>query len=181
METQNLVISFDYSWFLAKNLAYAECLIMKFHYRNSSSGHWSGTNSEMFSSLKLLTFAGSKYRLNRMMQVQQHSNILVYVCSTSLIQYSINYTQNNFFEYTFVSFEHTWSDYTIDTILQRRSWYIKTDRKWMSLYKWPLYNLFWPLFCHLYVHLSQYWGSDSHFEVLNGCKSEFGQKLWPQM
>ena len=37
METQNLVISFDYSWFLAKNLAYAECLIMKFHYRNSST------------------------------------------------------------------------------------------------------------------------------------------------
>ena len=32
METQNLVISFDYSWFLAKNLAYAECRIMKFHY-----------------------------------------------------------------------------------------------------------------------------------------------------
>ena len=39
METQNLVISFDYSWFLAKNLAYAECPIMKFHYRNSSSGN----------------------------------------------------------------------------------------------------------------------------------------------
>ena len=37
METQNLVISYDYSWFLAKNLAYAECLIMKFHYRNSSN------------------------------------------------------------------------------------------------------------------------------------------------
>ena len=37
METQNLVISFDYSWFLVKNLAYAECLIMKFHYRNSST------------------------------------------------------------------------------------------------------------------------------------------------
>ena len=36
METQNLVISFDYSWFLAKNLAYAECRIMKFHYQNSS-------------------------------------------------------------------------------------------------------------------------------------------------
>ena len=36
METQNLVISFDYSWFLAKKLAYAECRIMKFHYRNSS-------------------------------------------------------------------------------------------------------------------------------------------------
>ena len=39
METQNLVISFDYSWFLAKNLAYAECPIMKFHYRHSSSVH----------------------------------------------------------------------------------------------------------------------------------------------
>ena len=37
METQNLIISFDYGWFLAKNLAYAECSIMKFHYRNSSS------------------------------------------------------------------------------------------------------------------------------------------------
>ena len=36
METQNLVISFDYGWFLAKNLAYAECPIMKFHYWNSS-------------------------------------------------------------------------------------------------------------------------------------------------
>ena len=37
METQNLVISFDYSYFLAKNLAYAECPIMKFHYWNSSN------------------------------------------------------------------------------------------------------------------------------------------------
>ena len=42
METQNLVISFDYSSFLAKNLAYAEYPIMKFHYRNSSieNGHF---------------------------------------------------------------------------------------------------------------------------------------------
>ena len=40
METQNLVISFDYSWFLAKNFAYAECRIMKFHYRNSSTLQW---------------------------------------------------------------------------------------------------------------------------------------------
>ena len=40
MATQNLVISFDYSLFLAKNLAYAECPIIKFHYRNSSS-QWS--------------------------------------------------------------------------------------------------------------------------------------------
>ena len=27
------------SWFLAKNLAYAECWIMKFHYRNSSTAN----------------------------------------------------------------------------------------------------------------------------------------------
>ena len=40
METQNFVILFDYSWFLAKNLAYAKCPIMKFHYRNSSSNQW---------------------------------------------------------------------------------------------------------------------------------------------
>ena len=46
METQNLVISFDYSWFLAKNLAYAECPIMKFHYRNSSSADL-GVNSKI--------------------------------------------------------------------------------------------------------------------------------------
>ena len=39
METQNLVISFDFSWFLAKNLVYAECRIMKFQYRNSSIEH----------------------------------------------------------------------------------------------------------------------------------------------
>ena len=37
METQNLVISFDCSWFLTKNLAYVECPIMKFHYQNSSN------------------------------------------------------------------------------------------------------------------------------------------------
>jgi hypothetical protein len=37
----------------------------------------------------------------------------------------------------------------------------------MFLYKWPLYNLFWPFFCHLYGHLSQNWGSDGHFEMLN--------------
>ena len=33
----NFIWLIDYSWFLAKNLAYAECPIMKFHYRNSST------------------------------------------------------------------------------------------------------------------------------------------------
>ena len=44
-ETQNLVISFDYSWFMAKNFAYAECPIMKFHDRNSSTAHPLGSDS----------------------------------------------------------------------------------------------------------------------------------------
>ena len=57
---------------------------------------------------------------------------------------------------------------------------IKTDRKWMSLYKWPLYNLFWPFFHHMHVHLSQNWGSDGHFEVLNKSYLWLGQILWPK-
>ena len=32
---------------------------------------------------------------------------------------------------------------------------LKSDWKWMSLYKWPCYDHFWPFFRHLYVHLSQ--------------------------
>ena len=58
--------------------------------------------------------------------------------------------------------------------------YVKTDRKWMSLYKWPLYNLFWPFFCHMHVRLSQNWGSDGHFEVLNRSYLWLVQNLWPK-
>ena len=58
---------------------------------------------------------------------------------------------------------------------------LKTDWKRKFLYKWPLYDLFWPFFCHVCVYLSQKWGSDGHFELLNGSESWFGQKLWPQM
>ena len=53
---------------------------------------------------------------------------------------------------------------------------LKTVWKRMFLYKWPLYNLFWPFFCHMCVYLPQNWGSDSHLEVLNGSKSWLGQK-----
>ena len=38
-------------------------------------------------------------------------------------------------------------------------------------------NHFWPYFRQLYVGLSQNWGSDSHFEVLNGSKSWI-LKIW---
>ena len=52
IETRNLVISFDCTWFLAKNLAYAECRIMKFHYRNSSK--WLSITGETRRKLKKL-------------------------------------------------------------------------------------------------------------------------------
>ena len=58
---------------------------------------------------------------------------------------------------------------------------IKSVYKWMFLYKWPLYDLFWPFFCHTCVYLPQNWGSDGHFEVLNGSKSWLGWKLWHKM
>ena len=40
------------------------------------------------------------------------------------------------------------------------------------------YDHFWPLFCQLYIHLSQNLGSDSHFEVLNRSEPQLVQKLW---
>ena len=57
--------------------------------------------------------------------------------------------------------------------------FLKSVWKWMSLYKWPLYDLFWPFFCHMCVYLSKNWGPEGHFEVLNGSKSWLGPKFWP--
>ena len=56
--------------------------------------------------------------------------------------------------------------------------YIKTVWKRMFLYKWPLYDLLWPFFCHIYVDLPQNWCSDGHFEVLNRSYQRLVQKLW---
>ena len=53
--------------------------------------------------------------------------------------------------------------------------------KWIFLYKWPLYDHSWPFFCHMSEYLSQNWGSDGHFEVLNGSKFWLGQKLWHEL
>ena len=39
------------------------------------------------------------------------------------------------------------------------------------------YDHFWPFFWHMYGHLSQNWGSDGHFEVLNGSES-WVLKIW---
>ena len=44
--------------------------------------------------------------------------------------------------------------------------------------KWLFYLYFWPFSCQLNVYLSQNWGSDSHFDVLDKSKSYFVQKLW---
>ena len=64
------------------------------------------------------------------------------------------------------------------------------EKKWLrnivrfklndNLY-FSLFYHFWQFYCHWYVYLSQNWGSDSHFEVLNQSKSQLVQKLWPQM
>ena len=49
----------------------------------------------------------------------------------------------------------------VDKIFTR--WcFLKTVLKWMSFFKWPLYDLFWPFFCHMCVYLSQNLGSDGH-------------------
>ena len=62
-----MVISFDYSQFLAKNLAYAaECPIMKFHYRNSSIAD----KSEVDISQNLLVFSEYKNFINLYVQVK---------------------------------------------------------------------------------------------------------------
>ena len=37
---------------------------------------------------------------------------------------------------------------------------------------------FWPFFRHMYVHLSQNWGSAGHFEVLNRSYLWLVQNLW---
>ena len=64
METQNLVISFNYSWFLAKNLAYAECPIMKFHYRNSSIADLLTSSHPQMSASHLLGLQGPQHDLS---------------------------------------------------------------------------------------------------------------------
>ena len=58
---------------------------------------------------------------------------------------------------------------------------VKSVYKWIFLYKWPLYDHSWPFFCHMSEYLSQNWGSDGHFEVLNGSKFWLGQKLWHEL
>ena len=47
---------------------------------------------------------------------------------------------------------------------------LKTDWKRMSLCKWQCYDQFWLFFWHMYVDLSQNWGSDGHYDILNWSK-----------
>ena len=47
--------------------------------------------------------------------------------------------------------------------------------------KCPFFDHFWPFFRQLYVYLSQKWGSDCHFDVLNRSKIELVQRLWHKM
>ena len=43
------------------------------------------------------------------------------------------------------------------------------------------YDRFWPFFRQLYIYLSQNWGSDSHFGILNRSKIWLVQRLWHKM
>ena len=45
----------------------------------------------------------------------------------------------------------------------------------MATDKWPIYEHFWSFFCQLYIHLSQNWGSNGHFEVLTKSKSNWNK------
>ena len=47
--------------------------------------------------------------------------------------------------------------------------------------KRPFLRPFLAIFCQLYGYLSQKWGSDGRFEVLNRSTSWLVQTLWPQM
>ena len=65
-------------------------------------------------------------------------------------------------------------------------WIVKV--LWMSIHllwlemklthKWQFYDHFWPFFGHMYDNLSQNWGSDGHFDVLNWSKFWLVQTLW---
>ena len=77
METQNLVISFDYSWFLAKNLAYDECWIMKFHYRNSSS-KYPQTDRPYLASPLLVWRGGEKPKMVQSCTVNPGCTVYIY-------------------------------------------------------------------------------------------------------
>ena len=77
------------------------------------------------------------------------------------------------------SFIRFWKNSRFDNLLSKLTdLLLKTDWKRMFLYKWPLYDLFWPLFGHMYLHLPQNWGSDGHFEELNKSNLWLVQNLW---
>ena len=53
----------------------------------------------------------------------------------------------------------------------------KRDNLWV----WLFYSHFWGIFCQPYRYLSQTFGADGHFEVLNMSKSQLDQKLKAKM
>ena len=57
---------------------------------------------------------------------------------------------------------------------------VKTVSKWIWIYKWPLYDLFWQFFHHMCVYLSKNWGSVSHFECLSQVLVMIGSKVMTQ-
>ena len=68
--------------------------------------------------------------------------------------------------------------YLLDVVEPTNTYIIKTVSKRISLYKWTLYDHSWPFVCHMCEYLSQNWGSDGHFEVLNRSYLCLVQNLW---
>ena len=54
--------------------------------------------------------------------------------------------------------------------------FLRKKRGKFTPHKRPFYDHFWPFFCQLHRNLSQNWGSDGHFQVLNSSKSYLVQK-----
>ena len=84
----------------------------------------------------------------------------------------------------FPSLLHAYSILHLDLSL---SFYIHTWFKnqlpivWFEIkltHKWPFYDHFCPLFCHLYIYLSQNWGSDGQFDMHNRSKFWLVENLW---
>ena len=101
-------------------------------------------------------------------QIPQRSNALVQVLKLPcLYRIILKIYTTNIISINILRRPHLWS---------LAQFYTLTQFKWQLCIS--LFYHFWPYFQKLYVHLSQDWSSDSHFEVLNASKSWI-LKAWP--
>ena len=70
-------------------------------------------------------------------------------------------------------FNWAWKHHIYVLIIKYTPFRNKRDNLWV----WLFYSHFWGIFCQPYRYLSQIFGADGHFEVLNMSKSQLDQKL----